>query len=225
MCRGRALYRSQSGRCQIGSEPSSQAGAEGPQVILLGGVSGTGKTTIGNVLVKELGLSHHISTGFIRASISHLLPEAESRLLQRHTYDAYEALSSVPSADRSPLLEGAIQQSLLLKPAIEACIRRAVREGIGIVLEGSHFIPGVLDPAPLGASLLCVLDVPDREALKFRALSPNHSRRRLSEAQLARLMQLQEGILHLAQVHNQPVIINDDLERAVSRIKALSGVR
>ena len=207
------------------SEPTPLSQTEGPPVILLGGVSGTGKTTLANALVRELGLSHHLSTGFIRASIAHLLPKADARLLQKHTYDAYEALSDGIPADRSPLLEGAIRQSLLLKPAIESCIRRAVREGIGMVLEGSHFIPGILEPESPGANLLCVLDVPDRDALKRRALSPNHSRRKLSDVQLDRLIQLQEGILSLAQVHHRPVIINDDLHRAVSQARSLIGTQ
>ena len=206
------------------SEPSSRTQAEGPLVILLGGVPGTGKTTVGNILVKELGLSHHVSTGFIRASITHLLPEAEARLLQKHTYDAYEALIGTAPNDRSPLLEGAIQQAMLLKPAIESCIKRAVREGIGMVLEGSHFIPGVLEPDVLGAHLLCVLDVPDREALKHRTLSPNHSRRRVSEDQLARLIQLQDEILAQARIHHQPVVVNEDLEKAVKQVRALGGM-
>ena len=177
------------------SEPSFRAKPKGPLIILLGGASGTGKTTIANHLVEQLGLSHHLSTGFIRASISHLLPEAEAQLLRRHTYDAFEVLTGAVAADRSPLLEGAIQQSTLLKPSIESCIGRAAREGIGMILEGSHFIPGVLDPGLLGASVLCILDVPDRRELRRRALSSNHSRRKLSEEQLGRLVQLQEGNL------------------------------
>ncbi len=212
----------------MASEPTPISQTEGPLVILLGGVSGTGKTTLANALVRELGLSHHLSTGFIRASIAHLLPQGDARLLQKHTYDAYEALpvgdpprrDGIP-ADRSPLLEGAIRQSILLKPAIESCIRRAVREGIGMVLEGSHFIPGILDPESTGANLMCVLDVPDRDALKRRALSPNHSRRRLSDLQLDRLIELQEGILSLAGVHRRPVIVNDDLPKAVSEARSL----
>ena len=211
------------------TEPSARTEGEGPLVILLGGAPGTGKTTIANLLMAELGLSHHLSTGFIRASVSHLLPEADARILKHHTYDAYQALNSVDSATNSTgdddglLLEGAIRQSMLLKPSIESCIDRAVREGIGMVLEGSHFLPGVLGLSALEASLLCILDVPDREALKLRVLSPNHSRRRLSDAQLGRLVRLQDGILGLAQTHRQPVVINEELSKAVKQIRTLVG--
>ena len=97
-------------------EPSSRVAREAPLVILLGGAPGTGKTTIANLLMTELGLSHHLSTGFIRASVSHLLPEADARILQHHTYDAYQALNSADSAtdsvddDNGLLLEGAMRQ-------------------------------------------------------------------------------------------------------------------
>ena len=210
----------------MATQPSSPVEGHGPLVILLGGAPGTGKTTIANLLQRELGLSHHLSTGFIRASITHLLPEVEAGILKYHTYDAYQALQRAGAAgsvgyDNGLLLEGAIRQSTLLKPAIESCINRAVREGIGLVLEGSHFLPGVLEPGILDVTQLCILDVPDREELKLRALSSNHSRRRLSDAQLGRLVQLQEGILGLAQVHRQPVVINEDLSTAVSQIQKL----
>ena len=221
---GAELHPGPNGSRPLLGEPAPQPQADGPLVILLGGVSGTGKTTIANALVRELGLSHHLSTGFIRAAITPLLPEPEARLLEKHTYDAYEALTGRVDTGRSPLLEGAIRQSMLIKPGIESCIKRALREGIGIVLEGSHFIPGVLDPDLLGATALCILDVPDREALRFRALSPNHSRRRLSDTQLTRLFQLQDEILSLAHIHHQPVVINDDLARAVEQVRSLIPV-
>ena len=43
------------------------------------------------------------------------------------------------------ILRGAMAQAEVLKPIFKACIGRARREGIGLVMEGSHFIPGVLD--------------------------------------------------------------------------------
>ncbi len=175
-------------------------------------------------MIKELGLSHHLSTGFIRSSIAHLLPEKENLLLQKHTYDACEALLNGVTNGRSPLLEGAIQQSLLLKPAIESCIRRASREGIGMVVEGSHFIPGILDPVSLGADVMCILDVPDRRELTQRAHSQNHAKRALSEEQSQRLGELQEAILLRARESGDPIVVNDDIDAAITKIKSLLGM-
>lgn len=194
-------------------------------IILLGGVPGSGKTTLGNALVRELGLSHHISTGFIRAAISHLLPEQQSKLLKKHSFDAYEALAGPLSSNgASPVLQGAMAQAQLLKPAIQACIERARREGVGLVLEGSHCIPGILDPQELGADLMAILDVPERQVLQARAMSPNHSRRKLTPLDLQRLVQLQDELLASSERHHCPVIVNVDLAMAVRQVRTLLGI-
>ncbi len=198
--------------------------AQEPKVILLGGAPGTGKTTLGNLLVRELRLDHHLSTGFIRASVRPLLPEPEQRLLGMHAFDVGEALPEISPDGTSRVFQGVLHQATMLKPSIEACIRRAVREGIGLVLEGSHMIPGVLDPEELGATL-CVLDVPDRETLRSRALSAAHVHRRLDEEQLARLLQLQEDLVGRARMLNLPVVVNDRLPDALDEIIALATER
>ena len=198
--------------------------AREPKVILLGGAPGTGKTTLGNLLVRELGLDHHLSTGFIRASVRPLLPEPEQRLLGMHAFDVGEALPELSSDGTSRVFQGVLHQAAILKPSIEACIRRAVREGIGLVLEGSHMIPGVLDPEELGATL-CVLDVTDRETLRARALSAAHVHRRLDEEQVARLFQLQEDLVGRARELSLPVVMNDRLPDALDEIIALATER
>ncbi len=53
------------------------------------------------------------------------------------------------------------------------------------------------------------------------ALSSNHSRRRLSEEQLEHLVQLQDEILALARIHNQPVMVNDNLPKTLDQIRSL----
>ena len=191
-------------------------------IILLAGVPGTGKTTLGNALMGHLGLTHHISTGFLRAAIDPYLPPHQSRLLRRHAFDAYELLEPSTLRPDDYVIQGAIAQTDLLRRVIGTCLARARREGIGLIMEGSHFIPGIIDPREFGADLLCVLDVPNRDDLKARALSPNHQNRRLSTWDLERLVILQDQLLSMAYRHDHPIVDNIDLDRAVREVTDLA---
>jgi len=184
------------------------------------GVPGVGKTTLGNALMGALGLTHHISTGFLRAAIDMYLQPEQSALLRRHAFDAYELLEDTAPTGEN-ILRGAMAQAEVLKPIFKACIGRARREGIGLVMEGSHFIPGFVDPKEYGADLLCVLDVPDRRELTARALSPNHLHRELSSFDLERLVMLQDQLLAAARRHDSPVVVNVDLDAAVRQVRQL----
>ncbi len=191
-------------------------------IILLAGVPGTGKTTLGNALLGHLGLTHHISTGFLRAAIDPYLPTHQSRLLRRHAFDAYELLDPSTLRPDDYVIQGAIAQTDLLRRVICTCLARARREGIGLIMEGSHFIPGIIDPKEFGADLLCVLDVPNRNDLKARALSPNHQNRHLSTWDLERLVVLQDQLLSMARRHDHPIVANVDLDRAVKEVTNLA---
>jgi len=190
-------------------------------IILLSGVPGTGKTTLGNALQNRLGLSHRLSTGFLRASIDSLIPESNARLLRREAFAAYEETSSSKFPTGEEILEGCARQANILKPVFKSCVARARTEGIGLIMEGSHFIPGIIDPNEFGADLLCVLDVPNREQLKERAISPNHRHRRWSNFDLNRLSILQDQLVYMANKNGLPIIINTDVEQSISHIIAL----
>lgn len=195
--------------------------AEQPTVILLGGAPGTGKTTLANLLVRELGLGHHISTGFIRAAVRHLLPEREAQTLSMDSFDVWETLPDLSSNGTSSVFQGVMHQASILKPSIEACVRRAAAEGIGLVLEGTHVIPGLLDFTGVKGTLLCVLDVPNREALRSRAMSDSHTQRKLTAEQQDSLLQLQSDLVAQAQALGCPVITNDNIDDALEQLRAL----
>ena len=194
---------------------------DAPLIILLGGASGVGKTTLANALVQELGLAHHVSTGFLREAVRSVLPAAEARVLEGHAFDAWRLMDGAAPSDRRAL-QGTLAQARILQPAFEACIARSLREGVSLVLEGSHILPGVADAAP-GVSLFCVLDVPDRDLLMRRARGNTHRRRILDEGQAASILELQEECLHLARTSGAPVIDSTQLDRALAQVRTLLG--
>jgi len=190
-------------------------------IILLSGVPGTGKTTVGSALQNRLGLSHRLSTGFLRATIESLIPERNARLLKREAFAAYEETSPSKSPTGQEILDGCAAQTDILKPVFKSCIVRARTEGIGLIMEGSHFIPGIIDPNEFGADLLCVLDVPDREQLKERAMSPNHRHRQWSTFDLNRLCILQDQLVYMAKKNGLAIVMNTDVEQSTNHIVAL----
>ena len=195
------------------------ADQDAPLIILLGGASGVGKTTLANALVQELGLAHHVSTGFLREAVRSVLPKDQARVLEGHAFDAWRLMEgTTPSQHRA--LQGTLAQARILQPAFEACIARSLREGVSLVLEGSHIVPGVVDSAP-GVSLFCVLNVPDRDLLMHRARGNTHRRRILDEGQAASILELQEECLHLARTNGAPVIDSTELDHALALVRAL----
>lgn len=194
-----------------------------PKILLLGGASGTGKTTLANALVHELGLAHHISTGFVREVAQAVMPPDQALLLRSYTFDAWRLVqTSGPNGRR--VFDGAIAQARVLLPAMEACILRSVREGASLVVEGAHVLPGLYDHAALGVSLFCVLDVPDRATLIERVQGQTHSRRVLTQEQLDAIIELQDECLRQARERGIPVVENTDLSSAVTSVKELLAV-
>ena len=195
------------------------ADQDAPLIILLGGASGVGKTTLANALVQELGLAHHVSTGFLREAVRSVLPEDQARVLNGHAFDAWQHMDEPAQADHRAL-QGTLAQARLLQPAFQACIARSLREGVSLVLEGSHILPGVVDSAP-GVSLFCVLNVPDRDLLMRRARGNTHRRRILDGGQAASILELQDECLHLARTHGAPVVDSTELPHALAQVRAL----
>jgi 2-phosphoglycerate kinase len=188
--------------------------------LLIGGASGTGKTTVANALVQELGLAHHISTGFVREVARAMMPADQAFLLDGFTFDAWRLFPEI-AGNGHRVFDGALAQAEVLLPAVKACISRSVREGASLILEGAHMLPGLLSGDDLGVSLFCILDVPDRDTLVERALGQTHSRRNLSQAQIAGIIELQDACVMQARRAGIQVIENVDLATTVERIKKM----
>ena len=105
-------------------------------LILIGGISGAGKTTVGNALLTNLELDHSIGTGWIRQILTTQLKKEYYPELFTHSFR--------PITDITPF-ENFIKGSNSIAPAIEACLKRAKAEGTSLIIEGVYLMPGIIE--------------------------------------------------------------------------------
>src|ERR671914_781764 len=105
-----------------------------PLVVLIGGTTGVGKSTLATMLAARLGVNRVIATDVIRQVL--------------RAFFTHEAMPSVHfSAFEAGGLPGYADQADRVATGIAAIVERAASEGMPLVVEGVHVVAGALDPA------------------------------------------------------------------------------
>ena len=120
-----------------------------PLIILIGGATGSGKSTLSSELAYRLGISHLQSTDNMREIIrAYLSPQMVPTLM----YSSFDAWRGLPGASDStgpsienPVITGFMSQFTTMKLALDSTIERAIEERRHLVLEGVHVVPTELD--------------------------------------------------------------------------------
>ncbi len=197
-----------------------------PLMIFVGGVVGSGKSTIATALAHRLGIVRIQSMDMLREMMRLTLPSRLLPVLHRSSYNAWQALPGVSEdepATPERIVEGYLTQVELLSVAAEAVLHRARRERVSIILEGVHVHPGLVE-LPQHSDALTVsfnLSVLRPKRLKKRITGrgrKNPDRR--AERYLAHfdeIWQLQTHLLEEADRLSAPVIDNQDRDRTVAQ--------
>src|SRR6266536_4798397 len=135
-----------------------------PIVILIGGATGTGKSTVATEIAYRLGITRVTSTDFIRQTMRAFFSHEFMPSIHHSSFDAGQALRS-PDDAADPMLAGFLDQTRNVLVGVRASIDRALEEGWSMVLEGVHLVPGMFPTEIEGALVVpCVLGVDDAEA-------------------------------------------------------------
>ena len=113
-------------------------------LILLGGTTGTGKSTFASEVAHRLGIVRTQSTDMLR-EVMRVMPASEiDPALLKSSFDAWKALRSdeeQPERFEERVVAGYLAQSKAVGLAIESALHRAEREQIALILEGVHVTP------------------------------------------------------------------------------------
>ncbi|PIE43502.1 MAG: hypothetical protein CSA50_05170 [Gammaproteobacteria bacterium] len=198
-----------------------------PLIILIGGVAGSGKSTIASELSYRLGIPGTQSTDLIREIIrSYLTPQVVPTL----SYSSFEAWRGLKTAQNNDELKhetkvvmGYLSQMETLSPALEATLARSVTEGQDLILEGVHIIPSRLDLSVVAkdAIVIPIFMAVTKKALlrnRFNVRGSENKRRKASRyiESLDDIWELQSFILSEADEEGIAIINSASLEQAVA---------
>jgi 2-phosphoglycerate kinase len=192
-----------------------------PIMILVGGATGTGKSTVATEIAYRLGITRVTSTDFIRQTMRAFFSH---EFMPSIHYSSFEAGLAMPEAD-DPLVAGFLEQSRQVLAGVRASIDRALQEGWSMVLEGVHLVPGLV-PASLEGALVssCVLKITDETAHAQHFFTRDAGTDRPMAKYLDRfgeIRELQRYLVERAEREGVAVIENESADRATRAVAEL----
>jgi 2-phosphoglycerate kinase len=193
-----------------------------PIIVLIGGGTGTGKSTVAAEVAHRLGITRVASTDFIRQTMRAFFSPEFMPTIHYSSFEAGQALDEEVTGD--PVIVGFVDQCRHVCVGVEAAIRRALTEGWSMVLEGVHLVPGLL-PAELDGALLVhvVIEIADENVhrLHFHIRDMNTGGIRAMEKYLDRIddiRRVQTYVAGRARREDVPVVENANVERTIDSV-------
>jgi len=155
--------------------------AEKPVILMLGGATGTGKSTLATDLAFRLGINRVTGTDMIRETLRTVLSREVVPGLHDHSFRGVIQGGQMLSNPRERVLAGFRQQAAQVAVGIRAVVGRAIQENAHLIIEGTHLLPPFTRYLPAGADVHIaglVLSIPDerthRERFALRARLAPH---------------------------------------------------
>jgi 2-phosphoglycerate kinase len=198
-----------------------------PIVLLVGGATGTGKSTVATDVAYRLGITRVTSTDFVRQTMRAFFSREFMPAIHHSSFEAGRATADEDTEGSEAVLDGFLEQTRDVLVGVQAAIERALQEGWSMVLEGVHLVPGMLPRTIEGALVVqCVLAINDAEAHAghFWIRDTDSEGMRAYEKYLDAfddIRLVQAYILGRARKHDVPVIENGDIEEAIGNVMEL----
>lgn len=196
-----------------------------PLIVLIGGTTGVGKSTVATEVAHRLGVTRITSTDSIREVMRGIFTPDLMPAIHQSAFEAWRGLRVPVPEGANPVIVGFREQTAAVTTGVKALISRAVLEGNSMVIEGIHLVPGYLDPGEFGNARVAqlVIGVRDEKAhlshFYIRDIQTDGSRPLDRYRQNFENIRLLGGYIEgLAREHDIPVLYSHQLDRAVADV-------
>lgn len=196
-----------------------------PLIVLIGGTTGVGKSTIATEVAHRLGITRISSTDSIREVMRGIFSKDLMPALHLSAFNAWKGLRVPVPQGANPIIVGFREQTAIVTSGVKSLIERAVHEGNSMVVEGIHLVPGYLDPGDFEDARVVQLVVAvddERSHLShfFIREVQTEGNRPLERYRTGfeSIRELGHYIEDLAREHDIPVIYSHQLDRTVADV-------
>jgi 2-phosphoglycerate kinase len=196
-----------------------------PLVVLIGGTTGVGKSTLATQLAARLGVVRVVATDAIREVMRSMFSAELMPTLYTSSFQADTALREPPVGSADALVVGFREQTAAVAVGINSLIDRAAVEGTSIVIEGAHVVPGFFDAEARNERILAipvVLTVEDEDMHRSHFVARGNDvisrpAQRYAEG-FENIRRLQRYVKSQALSHGVPIIPNYNFDQAVASV-------
>jgi 2-phosphoglycerate kinase len=196
-----------------------------PLVVLIGGATGVGKSTIATQLAARLGIVRVVATDAVREVMRAMFTKELMPTIYTSSFEADSALREPPPRTLDRVIVGFREQTAAVSVGIQALLSRAVVEGTSAVIEGAHVVPGFFDLTPfegriLAVPLIVTVEDEDLHRSHFVARATDSSARGFERylAGFANIRRVQKYIKSQALSHGVPTVPNYSLDQALTAV-------
>jgi 2-phosphoglycerate kinase len=184
-----------------------------PVVILVGGATGTGKSTVATEIAYRLGITRVTSTDFIRQTMRAFFSPEFMPAIHHSSFEGEPLIASFEEQARDVLV------------GVRASVERALQEGWSMVLEGVHLVPGLV-PLELEGAIVssCILKISDETAHAQHFFTREAGTDRPMGKYLDRfdsIRRLQDYLVRRADANGTPVVENETADLATQAVAEL----
>jgi 2-phosphoglycerate kinase len=182
-----------------------------PLVVLIGGTTGVGKSTLATMLAARLGITRVIATDVIRQVLRAFFTREAMPTVHHSAFDAGG-------------IEGYLEQAEHVATGVAAIAERAVNEDKPVVIEGVHVLPGALAEELGGRCVLveALLVVGDEELHRGHfSHRPGSRPAKRYLLGFERIRGLQAHLSWMADARGVAVIDNESVDTALAALMGL----
>lgn len=196
-----------------------------PIIILMGGATGVGKSTVATTLAARFGITRQVSTDVIREVMRSLFARELMPALYNSSFNAFEALRIPLPRTTDKVIVGFLEQAAMVWVGIRALIARAILERTNFIIEGAHVVPGIVDPQffkdAFVIQMVLAVDEPGQHRSHFEIREVETEGARPFARYLANfesIRKIQDYVLELAEAKEVPVFQCYNMDATIGAI-------